>query len=102
MTTMIAPVWRAASMGMLALLCGCATLTYEAEEWRVAVPAQGDAHAVVRYIGLATPSADTATRDKLAAKIEDMARDTTPSSSFAPPAHRHRTQSLYGRRQNHP
>jgi len=84
MTTMISSVWRAASMATLALLCGCATLTYEAEEWRVAVPAQGDAHAVVRYIGLATPSATPATRDKLAAKIEDMARDTTPSSSFAP------------------
>lgn len=84
MTTIHSLAWRAASMTTLALLCGCATLTYEAEEWRVAVPAQGDAHAVVRYIGMATPSAKPATRDKLAAKIEDMAKDTTPGSAFAP------------------
>lgn len=84
MTTLLSLARCAAGIATLALLCGCATLTYEAEEWRVAVPARGDAHAVVRYIGMATPSVKPATRDKLAATIEDMAKDTTPGSAFAP------------------
>lgn len=74
----------AACVAALALLCGCATLTYEAEEWRLAVPPKGDAQAVVRYIGLATPSTKPATREQLAATIEDMANDPTPSSAYAP------------------
>lgn len=81
---------RAWSWGVLGsmliglLLNGCATLTYEAEEWRIAVPAEGDAQAVVRYIGLATPSTDPGTREKLAARIEELAKEKEPGSAFAP------------------
>ena len=44
------------------LLSGCSTVSYQTEEWRVAVPEQGDARAVVRYIGIGTSSKDPAAR----------------------------------------
>ncbi len=84
MTTTITRASGLLGLGALALLSGCATLSYESEEWRVAVPAEGDAHAVVRYIGLASPSTSAGTREKVAAKIEDMAKDATPGSAYAP------------------
>ncbi|MCX7848340.1 MAG: hypothetical protein N2595_09970 [bacterium] len=79
-------IWvvRVASVVAMGIVGGCATLTYEAEEWRVAVPAEGDAQAVVRYIGLATRSEDPATREALAGRIEELAKETAPGSAFGP------------------
>ena len=73
-----------ALVGATCLLGGCASLTYEAEEWRVAVPPEGNAHAIVRYIGLGTSTRDTSAREKMVAKIRTMAEAESPGSAYAP------------------
>ncbi len=67
-----------------ALLSGCSSVSYQTEEWRVAVPEQGDARAVVRYIGIGTTSKDPAAREKMAEKLKQLADEKRPASGFAP------------------
>jgi len=81
MTTLLRCIRAAAA---LCLLGGCASMTYEAEEWRVAVPPGGEAHAVVRYIGLGAAAKDAASRTKMIEKIHKLAAAESPGSSYAP------------------
>jgi len=68
----------------LALLNACSSVSYQTEEWRVAVPEQGDARAVVRYIGIGTSSKDPAAREAMAEKLKLLADEKNPSKGFAP------------------
>ena len=66
------------------LLSSCSSVSYQTEEWRMAVPEQGDARAVVRYIGVGTNTKDPAAREKMAEKIKLLAEEKRPSKGFAP------------------
>jgi len=68
----------------LALLSSCSSVSYQTEEWRIAVPEQGDARAVVRYIGIGTSSKDPAAREKMAEKLKLLADEKRPTTGFAP------------------
>jgi len=68
----------------VALLSGCSSVSYQTEEWRVAVPEQGDARAVVRYIGIGTNSKDPAAREQMAEKLKALAEEKNPTKGFAP------------------
>jgi hypothetical protein len=74
-------IYASLAAALVLLPAGCASLSYEAEEWRI-VTDDDDAYAVVRYVGVSPVGRSAEAQLEAIERLQELAADSQPARPY--------------------